>query len=34
MKKENLPNSANVLCEWITTAEAAAYLMDSNLELY
>ncbi len=26
MKKENLPNSANVLCGWLTTAEAAAYL--------
>ncbi len=26
MKKENLPNTPSVLCEWLTTVEAAAYL--------
>ena len=26
MKKENLPNVSSAVCEWLTTAEAAAYL--------
>lgn len=26
MKSENLPNTPNIACEWLTAAEAAAYL--------